>query len=103
MAGVPTIMQAMFEGVVGNLKGGTPLKTRTIQTDLREGQIAIPVSRIQEKHAKVAIGVYPFFQDDMVGSSIVLRSGDEFALQKATQEIRDMLDDISAHSTSKAL
>ena len=103
MAGVPTIMQAMFDGFVGNLKGGTPLKTKTIQTDLREGQIATALARVQDRHAKVAIGSYPFFKDDQVGVSIVLRSGDEFALQTAARDVRAMLDDIGLHSTSKAL
>lgn len=103
MAGVPAIMQAMFEGLVHDLKGGTPLKSRTITCDLREGQIAGAMTRVQEKHKNVSIGSYPFFQDGNVGVSIVLRSGNEFDLQRATQDIRTMIDDISAHSTSKAL
>jgi len=103
MAGVPTIMQAMFDGIVGGLKGGKPLKSKTIQTDLREGQIATALTRVQEKHPKVAIGSYPFFKDDQVGVSIVLRSSDEFALQNAARDVRTMIDDISLHSNSKAL
>ena len=104
MAGVPNIMQAMFDNVVGNLKGGKPMKSRTIQTELREGQMANTMAKIQGKNPKVTIGSYPFFNGDgTVGVSIVLRSIDEFALQKATQEIRAMIDDISAHSNSKAI
>jgi molybdenum cofactor synthesis domain-containing protein len=103
MAGVPNIMHAMFDGVLHQLKGGAALKTRTIQTELREGQIANTMTKIQDAHPKVSIGSYPFFQDGNVGVSIVLRSSDEFALQKASQDIRAMIDDISAHSNSKAL
>lgn len=103
MAGVPMIMQAMFEGIAGDLKGGTPLKTKTIQSDLKEGQIAAPLARIQDRNPKVVIGSYPYYQNNSVGVSIVLRSPDEFALQKAIQETRAMIDDISLHSTSKAL
>lgn len=103
MAGVPNIMQAMFDGIVGNLKGGKPVKSRTLTCDLREGQIGAPLAKIQEKNPLVAIGSYPYFQDGQVGVSIVMRSSDEFALQKATQDVRRMIDDISAHSTSKAL
>jgi molybdenum cofactor synthesis domain-containing protein len=103
MAGVPMIMQAMFDSVIGDLKGGAPLKTRTLQTDLREGTIAAPLARIQERNPKVVIGSYPFFKEDAVGVTIVLRSPDEFALQKATQEVRTMIDDVGMHSTSKAL
>lgn len=103
MAGVPMIMQAMFDSVSGDLKGGTPLKTKTIQTDLKEGQIAAALARVQERNPKVAIGSYPFFQNATVGVSIVLRSADEFAIQKAAQDVRAMIEDIGAHSTSKAL
>lgn len=103
MAGVPDIMNAMFDSVVGSLKGGKPLKSRTLQTSLAEGQIAATLTKIQGKNPKVSIGSYPFFQEGKVGVSLVLRSPDEFALQKAVKEIRAMIDDISAHSTSKAL
>lgn len=103
MAGVPMIMNAMFESFMGDLKGGTPLKTRSLQADLGEGTIAIPLSRIQDRNPKVVIGSYPFFKEGSVGVTIVLRAPDEFALQKATQEVRAMIDDISTHSTSKAL
>jgi molybdenum cofactor synthesis domain-containing protein len=103
MAGIPMIMQAMFDSICGDLKGGKPIKTKTIQCDLREGQIAMSLTRVQEKNPKVAIGSYPFFKDATVGVSIVLRSVDEFALQKATQDVRRMIDDVSAHTTSKAL
>jgi molybdenum cofactor synthesis domain-containing protein len=103
LPGVPEIMQAMFDGLVHDLKGGAPLKTRTMTCDLREGQIAATLAKIQEKHKTVVIGSYPFFQDGNIGVSIVLRSADEFNLQRATQDVRNMIDDISAHSTSKAL
>jgi molybdenum cofactor synthesis domain-containing protein len=103
MAGVPAIMNAMFDSIIGDLKGGTPLKTRSLQTDLREGQIAMPLARIQERNPKVVIGSYPFFKEASIGVTIVLRSPDEFALQKATQDVRAMIDDVSTHSTSKAL
>lgn len=103
MAGVPRIMQAMFDSIIHDLKGGAALKTKTITSDLREGQIAAPLSKIQDKHKTVVIGSYPFFQDDKVGVTIVLRSANEFDLQRAYQDTRSMLDDIDAHTDSKAL
>jgi molybdenum cofactor synthesis domain-containing protein len=103
MAGVPHIMQAMFDNVVHDLKGGAALKTKTITSDLREGQIGAPLAKIQEKHKAVVIGSYPFFQDDKVGVTIVLRSANEFDLQRAYQDTRAMLDDVAAHTDSKAL
>jgi molybdenum cofactor synthesis domain-containing protein len=59
MAGVPDIMHAMFDGIAHGLKGGAAVKTRTIQTELREGQMANTMAKIQDKNPKVSIGSYP--------------------------------------------
>lgn len=104
LAGVPAIMQAMLDSILPSLKAGASIKTKTIQTELKEGQMAATLAKIQSQHAaKVTIGSYPFFKEGQVGVSLVLRSTDEFALQKAYQDVKAMLDDIAAHSTSKAL
>jgi molybdenum cofactor synthesis domain-containing protein len=103
MAGVPAIMQAMFDSVLPTLKGGPAVKSKTIQTELKEGQIAAGLEKVQKKHPAISIGSYPYFKDGLVGVSLVLRGTDEFAIQKAYQDVRAMLDDIGAHTTSKAL
>ena len=94
MAGVPHIMQAMFDSIAGNLQGGKPLKTKTIQTNLREGQIAVSLGKIQDKYPNVVIGSYPYFKDGAVGVSLVLRSADDMALQRATNDVRKLLQQI---------
>lgn len=94
MAGVPQIMQAMFDSIADTLQGGKPLKTKTMKSTLREGQIAVPLGKIQDKYQNVAIGSYPYFKDGQVGVSLVLRSADDMALQRATNEVRKLIEDI---------
>lgn len=94
MAGIPEIMQAMFDSIADTLNGGKPLKTKTIKTTLREGQIAVPLGKLQDRYTNVAIGSYPYFKDGQVGVSLVLRSADDMALQRATNDVRKLLGDI---------
>ena len=92
MAGVPAIMQAMFDAVLPQLKQGKPLKSRTLSTHLPEGKIAYALGEIQVKHPDVSIGSYPFFHEGHVGVSVVLRADDDFALQKAATAVKHLFE-----------
>ena len=92
MAGVPEIMQAMFDGIAHTLKGGKPLKSKTISCDIREGEMAPHLRAIQKNYDRVKIGSYPFFHDGHVGVSVVLRSSDEIQMQRAIKDVRDAID-----------
>lgn len=92
MAGVPEIMQGMFDGIADTLKGGKPLKQKTISCNIREGDIAPHLSQIQKNYDRVTIGSYPFFHDGNVGVSVVMRSEDEIQLQRAAKEVREAID-----------
>ena len=48
MAGVPRIMQGMFEGLRHRIVGGAPLIARTIRTDLPEGRIGGRLGEVQD-------------------------------------------------------
>lgn len=85
MAGVPAIMQAMFESIRHELVGGAPLLSRTVAARVAEGAIASALADIQNAHEGVEIGSYPFFRGGIVGTSIVLRSTDPAALDRAAE------------------
>ena len=92
VAGVPDIMQAMFEGIAPNLKNGEALKSKTISCHIREGDMAPHLAQIQKNYDRVSIGSYPFFHDGNVGVSVVLRSSDEIQLQRAVKEVREAIE-----------
>jgi molybdenum cofactor synthesis domain-containing protein len=91
MAGVPSIMQAMFQGVKNRLVGGAPMRSRTVSTNLPEGKIAEGLTALQNKHPDVEIGSYPFFRLGRFGVSLVARGVDREALDQTADELKAML------------
>lgn len=91
MAGVPTIMRAMFDALKPQLKGGKPMRSRTLSAYTTEGNIAEELTAIQARYGEVEIGSYPFIRQQKLGVSIVLRSTDEAGNEKAAAEVRALL------------
>lgn len=87
MAGVPKIMQAMMDAVAPSLVRGTPVKSRTINFQGGEGDIAAPLKAVQERFATVSIGSYPFESPAGYATNLVLRARDAEALDLATHEV----------------
>jgi molybdenum cofactor synthesis domain-containing protein len=92
LAGVPSIMQAMLDGVAGKLKTGVRMLSETVRADAREGDIGTPLGEIAKAHPEVAIGSYPFF-DDARGpnTNVVLRGSDPHKLAAARDAVEAML------------
>ena len=91
LAGVPRIMQAMFEGLKERLAGGAPVLSKTIAAFVPEGVMASPLAGLQEKYGDVEIGSYPFFRGGKPGTSIVLRGRGEGRIKAAAKELRAVI------------
>jgi molybdenum cofactor synthesis domain-containing protein len=91
MAGVPKIMQAMFDGIADGLVGGAPVLSRTVISNLPEGAIAEGLGALQERYPNLQIGSYPSFRAGNFGTSLVLRGRDSQELERAAQEVFDMV------------
>ncbi|HKF74415.1 MAG TPA: competence/damage-inducible protein A [Stellaceae bacterium] len=91
LAGVPQIMQAMFEGVKGELRGGRPVLSRAISCGLAEGQLAKGLGEIQTRYPDIDIGSYPWYRRGAYGVSLVLRSPDERRLGLASDEVAGLV------------
>lgn len=87
LPGVPSILQAMVDGLKPRLKGGAVVRSKTVTVFCPEGDIARPLSEIQARHPRVEIGSYPFMQQNRFGTSLVFRSADEAALGKAVDAL----------------
>ena len=86
-AGIPKIMQAMFESMKHRLVGGAPVVSRTVRTDLPEGIIAEPLGALQKRFDDLDIGSYPGFRNGKVSVSLVLRGTDDARLAAAAAEL----------------
>ncbi|MDE2007825.1 MAG: competence/damage-inducible protein A [Rhodospirillales bacterium] len=88
MAGVPRIMQAMFEGLAPRLPGGTPIAARAVHgLDVAEGRIAEGLAAIQARYRAADIGSYPFYRPSGNGVAIVAKGTDAAALEAAIAEV----------------
>ena len=96
MAGVPRIVQAMFDSIKGDLKGGPPVLSKSIEASVQEGAIAESLGNIQLNYPDVEIGSYPFFRDGKLGTCLVARSSDPNKLDAATEEINNLVAEILA-------
>jgi len=93
LAGVPDIMQAMFDSLIDRLVGGPPIFTASVCTNLTESKLAKGMSKIQEDCEQVSIGSYPYFKRGKLGVNIVLRSVDKSLLMKQVKLITALIDD----------
>ena len=98
MAGVPRIMQAMFDAVKNELAHGQPLMSRTVTCNLQESQIAEGLSAVQDKYAEISIGSYPHYRGGALGLSLVLRGTDEGLLDQATQNVVDLIESLGGQT-----
>ncbi len=91
MAGVPRIMQGMFDSMKHTLAGGKPMVSRSIMAHIGEGTIAKGLGDIQAQHSDVEIGSYPFFRDGKLGTSLVMRAIDPAAIDVVAEKIKALV------------
>jgi molybdenum cofactor synthesis domain-containing protein len=92
MAGVPSIMQVMLDEVAPKLKTGVRILSETVRADCREGDIGTPLGEIAKANPEVAIGSYPFFDDQRgPNTNVVLRARDAGKLAAAKTAVEAML------------
>ncbi len=90
LAGVPRVMQAMLDGLKERLSGGAPMASRSLRVELPEGLLAEGLGTLQERYPAVEIGSYPFHEDGVFGSRLVLSSTDEAVLSTACGDLEGL-------------
>ena len=101
MAGVPRIMQAMLDNIIGQIEHGIPLLSNTIVCDLGESQLADEMAALQAEHVGVEIGSYPHYRSGILGLSLVLRGTDPVPLVAATKRLIEVI--LAKGGTAKAM
>lgn len=87
LAGIPRIMQSMFDSIAPTLTGKNKVHSSTVTCHLAEGEIADALGALQKKYSEVDVGSYPHFRGGQLGLSIVLRGRDEDMLEHATDDV----------------
>jgi molybdenum cofactor synthesis domain-containing protein len=87
LAGVPAVMQAMFECLRHRLTGGRPIRSRTVAAYIGEGVIAKDLGALQARYRDLEIGSYPFARQGRFGASFVVRGTDPEIIAACAEEL----------------
>ncbi len=92
MAGVPRVMQSMFEWLAPRLKGGPKIVSRAVHSiGLPEGVIAEGLAAIQARYPQIDLGSYPFYRPSGNGVALVAKGADEAATKAAIAEVTALI------------
>ena len=92
MAGVPRVMQSMFEWLAPRLKGGPKIVSHAVHAiGLPEGVIAEGLAAIQARYPQIDLGSYPFYRPSGNGVALVAKGADETATKAAVAEVTTLI------------
>jgi molybdenum cofactor synthesis domain-containing protein len=92
LAGVPRVMQSMFEWLAPQLEGGAKIEMRAVHVvGLPEGTIAEGLGQVQKRYPDLDIGSYPFYRASGGGVALVAKGPDGDAAEKAIAEITRLI------------
>jgi len=92
MAGVPKIMQSMFEWLAPRLEGGTKIEMRAVHVmGLPEGIIAEGLAEVQKHFPDLDLGSYPFYRASGNGVALVAKGPDAAAAEAAIAEVTQLI------------
>ncbi len=97
-AGVPRIMQSMFDAVAHTLKGGKPVQSKSVTADLPESAVADDLGKIQANYPEISIGSYPQYRNGKFGTTLVLRGINDDDLLAAQNDVVEMVKKIGDQS-----
>ena len=103
MAGVPSIMRAMFDSLTPLLIGGPKVLSHAVATYLPEGTVAEGLGQIQARHPDADIGSYPFYRDSKFGCSLITRTADAKELATCADEIRALIRELGGEPIEQDL
>ncbi|SEM70128.1 molybdenum cofactor synthesis domain-containing protein [Pseudorhodobacter antarcticus] len=83
MAGVPNIFQAMVASVLPTLTGGAPLLSQSLRVNRGEGEVADPFGALAAQYPDLSMGSYPFTQNGVFGTNLVIRGTDAAQIDAA--------------------
>jgi molybdenum cofactor synthesis domain-containing protein len=95
MAGVPRVMQSMFEWLAPRLPGGVRVESRAVHViGLPEGVIADGLEAVQKRFPDLDIGSYPFYRAGGNGVTLVAKGTDAKAAERAVAEISTLIEQL---------
>ncbi len=92
MAGVPRVMQSMFEWLAPRLQGGARIESRSVHaTGMPEGVIAAGLSEIQARYPDIDLGSYPYYQPSGNGVTLVAKGTSVTEVEQVIAEVTALI------------
>lgn len=92
MAGVPKIMQAMFQNVLPRLDRGASLQSVSVVCDLPEGDLSAPLELLQSQLPSLELGSYPGKTlGDLPRVALVARGADASRLEASVSALQRLV------------
>jgi molybdenum cofactor synthesis domain-containing protein len=91
LPGVPQIMQAIFNELKHQLRGGAKVLSRSVSCTLGEGTIAQDLAALQERYSDLEIGSYPYFRRSDFGVTLVVRGTERARIVAAVEELKTLI------------
>ncbi len=92
LAGVPSVMEAMLDSAVKDMRTGSVMQVESIEAGgVPEGRYGDALGAIAEANPSVSIGSYPSFRDGRFMNQIVVRGKDGAAVRTAKGAVEAML------------
>jgi len=92
MAGVPRVMQSMFEWLAPRLEGGQKIESRAVHAiGLPEGLIAEGLGAIQQRYPDIDLGSYPFYRPTGNGVALVAKGTDAAQAETVIAEVTSLI------------
>ncbi len=98
LPGVPSILQAMFDGVKERLPGGVVMTRLTIQCETGEGTIASILETVQSRHDGISSGSCPCFEPGRFGTAVVVGGLVSQVVELAAGEVARAVTDMGARA-----
>jgi molybdenum cofactor synthesis domain-containing protein len=95
LAGVPSIMRAMFDGILPRIQHGPSFHSETVSCLIGESRLAQQLAEIQNHYPHVSIGSYPFFHRGKIGTSLVARHQDPYVLKEVRGKLEQLVYDLN--------
>ncbi len=89
MAGVPGIFRAMVATLLPTLEPGTPRVSRERRIEIGEGRIAPRLAALAADFPGVSVGSYPFSENGVHGTNVVVRGTDPVAVEAALTRLEE--------------
>lgn len=93
LAGVPRIMQAMFNSILPELQRGLVIDSVSVKCNLGEGTIAAPLRDLQSRFPDVDLGSYPGGKENAF-LTLVARSDDQAQLAEVQQALNKLIEGV---------